>query len=643
MQAVGVTPPVLNVKSLTPGRAEAYPAQDLFQSLLQERMTSRGVTGNSSFSRNLNRAALKYQLREARPSNSTSPLLTKMEKLSGRSPKCGQRLKPVEMGVTRKLIDRADKPQNQNQEKSAASTEASDSSSQSWKANLRSKALRLAQGTSQTNNQAAAAAAAPAVVEMPPTLKELMEFLNQQPNQALKVPPDRLPEVEAFMLKAGLAPDQVQNLMTSPRFQEQGLTAQDVQSAWVKTAQNALQENAASLDTNLPLTSGQKSNLQAQNIGGQKDYQQMWQNLTLPAKALPELRLELQNLGVPAEALTNLNEQNFPQGIPLTQVWQMIQQAPKSATATPTATADPAKLTTAQDSIPLLNGGKDMEKWRELLVQAGMDPELAQAMVSGSEPANQEELRISLLKVAPPPAPPTDLEVPKPLYLPESVRVRTIPLMQQQSNAPGQGGSGESGNWAQNFGFSPTTQEANLAGNTHLQNFLAILNDGGSVKADQSMAGNLGTPASSVNPILTPEAREALWSQVQSGIMSNLKPGENQVTLTLNPPEMGKLHLTLNVRGEMVEVTAVTSHSAVAEAGTAGVQQLAQALSQQGLILTQFQFHHQDEAAKGQTQFAFSQNSGDQRQAGKKEDTDKWEQPTLPRRRRGNGGIDLFA
>jgi flagellar hook-length control protein FliK len=81
----------------------------------------------------------------------------------------------------------------------------------------------------------------------------------------------------------------------------------------------------------------------------------------------------------------------------------------------------------------------------------------------------------------------------------------------------------------------------------------------------------------------------------------------------------------------------------VAEAGTAGVQQLAQALSQQGLILTQFQFHHQDEAAKGQTQFAFSQNSGDQRQAGKKEDTDKWEQPTLPRRRRGNGGIDLFA
>jgi flagellar hook-length control protein FliK len=106
---------------------------------------------------------------------------------------------------------------------------------------------------------------------------------------------------------------------------------------------------------------------------------------------------------------------------------------------------------------------------------------------------------------------------------------------------------------------------------------------------------------------------------------------------------MGKLHLTLNVKGEMVEVTAITSHPAVAEAGTAGVQQLAQALNQQGLILTQFQFHHQDEAAKGQTQFAFSQTSGDQRQTGKKDDTDKWEQPTTPRRRRSTGGIDCFA
>jgi flagellar hook-length control protein FliK len=105
---------------------------------------------------------------------------------------------------------------------------------------------------------------------------------------------------------------------------------------------------------------------------------------------------------------------------------------------------------------------------------------------------------------------------------------------------------------------------------------------------------------------------------------------------------MGKLHLTLNLKGDSVQVTAVASHQAVAEAGAAGMQQLAEALNQQGLTLTQFQFQHQDEAAKGQTQYAFSQNSGEQRQAGSKEDTDQREQPA-PRQRRGNRGIDCFA
>ncbi|MBI4643067.1 MAG: flagellar hook-length control protein FliK, partial [Deltaproteobacteria bacterium] len=616
--------------------------QDSFQSLFQQRIVSRGLTGSSS-SQALNRAALKAQVREARPSKSTSPLLTKMQNLSSRSSASKQQeaRDPIPLNITRKLINRADKAQNQDQSSSTETTQTVDSSSQSWKANLRSRALRLAQGTSQKTTQAGAVAVTPSQVEMPPALKALMEFLNQQPGQALKVPSDRLPEVEAFLLKAGLPAEQVQNLLSSPRFQELGLTAADVQSAWQKAAQNALQESVAALDTNASLTSGQVANLQTRNIASQSDYQQMWQNLTLPAKALPDLRLELQQMGVPAETLVNLNEQNFPQGITLTQVWQLIQQVPKSPAATAAAN-DPASNTNPGSPL-LLNGGKDMEKWRQLLVQSGMDPELAQTLTSASTPTNQEELRTGLLKMAPPPNPPSDSEVPKPLYLPESVRVRAVPLLQQQPNA-GQGGSGDGGNLAQNFGFSPQAQEANLSGKTDLNNFLALLNSSGSLEADQAVSsGGLGTQAQSVNALLTPEAREALWSQVQNGILGNLRPGENQITLTLNPPEMGKLHLTLNVKGEMVEVTAVTSHPAVAEAGTAGVQQLAQALSQQGLILTQFQFHHQDEAAKGQTEFAFSQTSGDQRQTGKKDDTDKWEQPTTPRRQRWAGGIDCFA
>lgn len=719
MQAVGVTPPVLNLKSLTPGRAEAYPAQDPFQSLFQQRIVSRGLTGGSSSSRTLNRTGMKSQLREAQPSESTSPLLRKKQNLflhSSGSKKQEAR-DPISLNLTRKSINRADR--SQSQEKSATSPETVDSSSRSWKRHLRSRAMaaqcagavipppatemsaalkglikflnqqpgqnlkvspdqvpevkefllkaglpaeqvdrllnspsfeakgltasdlqgawqeacqssqqqalaiQMAQGT-----QSAAASAAKLASEMPPALKGLVDFLNQQPGQNLKVPPDRLPELAVFLQKAGISPEQVEQLLNSPRFQEQGLTATDVQSAWQSSIQSSLQ--------------GLGLNGSLQDLTSQSDYRQMWENLTLPPQALADLRLELQQLGVPPEALANLNPQNFPQGISLTQVWQFIQQVSQASAATAAAN-DPTKGNANPKSPQLLNAGQDLEKWRQLLVQSGMDQELAQVLVSGSNPTNREELRTSLMNLAPPPNPPSELEVPKPLYLPESVRVRTLHLFQQQLNA-GQGGSGDGSKWAQNFEFSPQVQGTNFSRNADLNNFLALITGGDSLKADQLVSsGGVNTQNQSINAFLTPEAREALWSQVQNGILGNLRPGENQVTLTLNPPEMGKLHLTLNVKGEMVEVTAISSHPAVAEAGTAGVQQLAQALNQQGLILTQFQFHHQDEAVKDQTNFAFSQTSGDQRQTGKKDNADKWEQPTTPRRRRGAGGIDCFA
>src|SRR4030042_1021233 len=84
----------------------------------------------------------------------------------------------------------------------------------------------------------------------------------------------------------------------------------------------------------------QMASLQLQNITAQSDYQQLWQNLTLPVKALPVLRLELQQLGVPSESLMNLNEQNFPQGITLNQVWQLLQQAGQTS-STAAARAPP--------------------------------------------------------------------------------------------------------------------------------------------------------------------------------------------------------------------------------------------------------------------------------------------------------------
>jgi hypothetical protein len=695
MQAAGVTPPILNLKSLSPGRAQGYPDQDRFKSLLQERMLSRRCSSSSS--RATDRASLQSRLSQARPasSSSTSTVLNDRSRWSAIRSSMTQaaqnresKLRTDARSAAAKLARKSSKDTSvaavaqPNTEMPAAlkrlleflnqqpgqTLKVSQDQIQELKDYLQQAGLPAAQVDRLLNSdnfqtkgltaqdvqaawqevcqnssqqaltaqisQATTAQLAKATInlDMPPTLKALTDFINQQPGQALKVPPDRLPQVQDFLLKAGIPPEQVENLLNSPQVQEQGLTAANVQSAWQKGIQNSLKQALA--DSGSQLNS-------VQNLTNQSDYQSLWQNLTLPPQALGDLRLELQKLGVPAESLTGLNQQNFPNGISLTQVWEFIQQSAKSSAA---ATANgAAKASNVLDSTPLLEGGKDLEKWRQLLTQAGMDPELAQTLTSGLTPTNRGELRATLVQMAPSSAS-QEQEVPKPLYLPTSLRVRQVPLLQQ--NDAGQGQGSGNGNLGQNLGLPPQAQTANLAGTANLNNFMAFLNNNGVLQADQAGAtGATGEMVpTSANSYLTPEVREALWAQVQSGVLGNLRPGENQITLTLDPPDLGKLDLTLNLKGTMVEVTAITSHSAVADAATAGVQQLAQALNQQGLILTQFQFHHQDES-QGQSTLNFSQNSGDQRQADKK-DPDKWERPATPRRQWAGGtarGIDCFA
>jgi hypothetical protein len=724
MQAAGVTPPILNLKSLSAGKAQGFPNQDRFQSLLQERILSRGCSSSS-----LNRSSLKSQLHLARSVSSTSKspsaVLNDFSKWSTLRSSTTQGTKNGETGlqtdgksIAFQLICKNSKnnpavaaaviqpttempealkclmeflnqqpgqalkvSQDQIQELKDYLQQAGLPAAQVERLlnsdNFQTKGLtaqdvqaawqEVCQNSSQQAlvaqlSQATASQLANTSVnlEMPATLKALTDFIKQQPGQTLKVPPDRLPQMQDFLLKAGIPPEQVENLLNSPQVQEQGLTAADVQAAWQKGIQNSLQQAFA--NSSSPLNSVQK-------LTSQADYQSLWQNLTLPPQALGDLRQELQKLGVPAESLTGLNQQNFPDGISLTQVWELIQQSDKASSAA--AANGAANASDVLDSTPLLEGGKDLAKWRQLLTQAGMDPELAQTLTSGSgfTPTTRGELRATLVQMAPS-STTQEQDIPKPLYLPTNVRVRQVPLLQQNSAGQGQGqgngfangnangnananGSGNgngngngNANLSQSLGFPTQAQTANLAGTTNLNNFLALVSNNGALPGDQAGAtGATGEQVStSVNSYLTPEVREALWAQVQSGVLGNLRPGENQITLTLDPPDLGKLNLTLNLKGETVEVTAITSHSAVADAATAGVQQLAQALNQQGLILTQFQFHHQDES-QGQYNLNFSQNPGDQKQTGQ-QDPDKWERPPTPQRQWAGGfarGIDCFA
>ncbi len=685
MQAAGVTPPNLNVMSLSTPKAQGFPDKDKFQSMLQQRMASRSLTSSSG---------LKSQLGQARPvssaantevlnnrakwsairssasgtgQTSAARLLvdaqTGANRVSGKSADTNPALAaavvqpntqmPEPLKILMEFLDQQPgqslkvSPEQVQELKGyllqaglpAAQVDSLINSDSFQTKGLTAQDLQAAwqnacQDSSQKAQLAQLTQATPSQVakstvnlEMPPVLKALNDLINQQPGQTLKLTPERLQQVQAFLQKAGIPPEQVETLLNASQVQEQGLTASEVQATWQKSLKTTVKQALTASGSQLTV---------AQDLASQPDYQSQWQNLTIPAQSLGDLRQALQKLGVPPDALKDLNAQNFPDGVPVTQVWQLIQQSGKSA----------------YKSAPLLDGGADLAKWRQLLTQAGMDPEVVQKLTSGPSPTNQADLRAALEQLSPQPTPQGE-EGAKPLYLPQGVRVQKVPLSPQ--NDAGQGHGQGSGNLGQNLEsqVQAQAQAASMTatanpnnGAADMQSFFAFLSSHASQQTGQAATWEVaGGQTTAAVPYLTPEVKEALWAQVQSGVLGNLRPGENQVTLTLNPPTLGRLDLTLNLKGQAVEITAITPHAAVAEAGNSGVQQLAQALGQQGLILTQFQFHHQDEAAQGQQpNFNFDQNSGDQRQSGKKE-ADSWEQPSTPRRPRwtGNGGIDCFA
>ncbi len=148
-------------------------------------------------------------------------------------------------------------------------------------------------------------------------------------------------------------------------------------------------------------------------------------------------------------------------------------------------------------------------------------------------------------------------------------------------------------------------------------------------------AAALSNTAPLWNPV-APEVRESLWSQLQSGIISNLQPGENQVSLRLNPPKMGQIQLTLNLNGQELTVTAVASRPEVAELANQGVQQLMQALAQQGLVLSQFQVRLQDQPQGLITNVAHASGRDKPGESG-------GERPPTTTTRRRAGEVDRFV
>ncbi|MFW6112991.1 MAG: flagellar hook-length control protein FliK [Thermodesulfobacteriota bacterium] len=432
----------------------------------------------------------------------------------------------------------------------------------------------------------------------PQALQDLITFLQALPNGAMQIPPEKIQAVAAYLLNAGLPQEEVQGLLLSPDLAEQGLSAQDLQAAWQRT-----QGQAASAEIvpqpGAPSTAPQSQpglNLspETQEMLQSQGHRARWERSLVPESAVPALRLALARLGCSPQDLARLEEEAQGQGLSLKRVWQVLQQAqhPVGQTAAVSPHNQPGagvNFTPASLLAERPVSGEEIAQWRQLLLEAGVGPEAVDKMLGQQAPNNQEALKTTLLALAPPEEPAEALTDPKPLYLPHNLRLR--PLFPQaqggwdQSQLFGEGNADQ-----QNFGapgqWAATNGEAFV--------LPAITGELPMFNANLTGAAALSSTGSLWNPV-APEVRDSVWSQLQSGIISNLQPGENQVTLRLNPPEMGQIQLTLQLSGQDLAVTAVASRPEVAELATQGVQQLLQALAQQGLVLTHFQVRLQDQ------------------------------------------------
>jgi flagellar hook-length control protein FliK len=425
-----------------------------------------------------------------------------------------------------------------------------------------------------------------------------MAFLQSLPGGSLKISPEQAPAVASYLQSAGLPKEEIDQLLAASSSQEISLNAGDLQAAWQR-AQEQGAASAAASGQSTPLASANQPQ-EAPEIQQTPGYRALWERLTLPQNMLPTLRLAMARLGASPEVLAQLEEKGQGQGVSLTKVWQVLQNVKDSLT--PSGAGDPsgAALTADASQSAVLGArpvtGAEMEEWRQVLLKAGLQPEVVEKLLGQKSPGTQEELKTSLLAAAPAEEPPPILAEPKPLYHPQNLQMRPFFWQSQhggdqpQLNGDGSGAKGQSASAqaatpapasATGENFALSTFPAELQGITLRGGGTAPLSDTGATWR-----------------LMSPEVRESLWTQLQSGVTSNLSQGENQVTLNLNPPQLGQIQLTLNLSGQELAVTAVASRPEAAELASLGMPQLVQALAQQGLVLTQFQVHVQDQSER---------------------------------------------
>jgi flagellar hook-length control protein FliK len=475
----------------------------------------------------------------------------------------------------------------------------------------------------------------------PPALQELMAFLQTQPDGALKISPEQAPVLADLLRSVGLPQEEVGLLVAAATSPEKGLTAGDLSAAWERLQSQAAAPKTPEVSPQKGMAEGlqptQKSNPTQgdEDIRRTSDYRDLWDRLTVPPDRIPTLRLALARLGGTPEELAKLEGETQGSGISLSRAWQVLRASLHSPATNQTGSQShptPGEVFSQSailDAKPVTSD--QLAEWQQVLTQAGLQPELVQKLLGQATPTTHQELKTALLSLAPPEET-TVLSAPKPLYLPDNLRQQPF-FFQGQSQDEQPQFLGNRGGEQQPWGAmaaAATLPSAATGEGVGLGAFFPEL------QMFSHMGGGTAAPLSSQNPgwrLLSPEMRESLWSQIQSGITANLQAGESQISLNLNPPELGQIQLNLRLSGQELAVVAVATRPEVAELAAQGVQQLLQSLAQQGLLLTQFQVRLQDQPAS-QAAPVFAGTRGKSGESGEK---------FPPPSRRRSGEVDRFV
>ncbi len=576
MQSFSPSPAVL-YPSMGRGADTAAPPEDSFREVLASRLQA-AISSRDSAARGT--AARTSGLPTSRPAGSRSGLGTGHAAATGSN-----------TGAARQITaSRERKAQNQGHHTN--DNKPSTQSATGTGPGLTATSSPNSQGNSGT--------------DLPQSLRDFLAFLQSLPGGTLKIPQEQVPAVSSFLVNAGLPQAEVNRLLSPSSSGESSLTAADLLAAWQQSHGQgqglAGGSGPASVQATAPAPAP-AANTQAQNsqdIRQTPDYRALWEHLTLPDSLLPTLRLALANLGATPEALAQLEQEAQGHGVPLTRVWGILQNLQNGQTVNSAGAQGGAANAQAAVIGQQKASGAEMQDWRQMLLQAGVPAQVADQLAGHTSPVTEEQLKNNLLSMAPPEQGPPVMDNPKPLYLPGNLRMRPFfwqsqtgseqPQEQAQTQLNGDGTEAKGQNSAQDFAALATATAAAPAQTLAMPAFAAQLE--GLTQAMPQPGSSTGN-ASTVWGPFSPDIQEPLWAQLQSGVVSNLSQGENQVTISLNPPDMGQIQLSLQLNGQDLAVTAVATRPEVAAMANQGMPQLAEALAQQGLVLTQFQVHVQ--------------------------------------------------